>query len=57
MNNIQIRHSRIMQLFQFAVRGATKKQIINKALSMGVTKKTANEYYDSVHAMELQNKK
>lgn len=57
MQNIQIRQQRVRQLYQFALRGATKKQIITKALSMGVSQRTANEYYSSVHAMQEMRKK
>ncbi len=67
MHSSQIRHIRINQLYQIAKRGVSnqhvisnssiKKQIIKKALSMGVTKRTANEYYESVQAMLEMNKK
>lgn len=52
MQNSQIRQQRVQQLYKFAVGGATKKQIITKALSMGVSNNTANDYYRSVHAMQ-----
>lgn len=53
MQNSQIRQQRVQQLYQFAtITRATKKQIITKALSMGVSNNTANDYYRSVHAMQ-----
>lgn len=56
MQNSQIRQQRVQQLYKLAKGGATKKQIITKALSMGVSNNTANDYYRSVHAMQEMRK-
>lgn len=50
MQNSVIRQGRINQLFQFALKGATEKQIVSKAMSMGVSKVTAKGYFESVRA-------
>lgn len=57
MQNSQIRHTRINHLYKFALRGATEKQIIIKAMAMGVTKETAKGYFYSVRAMLMELKR
>lgn len=58
MQNSLIRQGRINSLYQFALRGATEKQIVSKAMSMGVSKVTAKGYFDSVRArlIEMKNR-
>lgn len=57
MDSSQIRQTRINQLFRFALRGATETQIINKAMSMGVSKPTAKGYFQTVRAKLIELKK
>ena len=53
----QIRHNRILQLSRLARHGATDDDIINKALSIGVTTQTAESYLRELYARGEMNVK
>jgi len=57
MRSGQLRSERLYSLLRFHNKGASKKELYNKALTYGVTDRTAKSYVQSVYALVEEKKR